>query len=434
MIGQFFTPEPVARLMYRLAKARAGQRVMDPSCGNGVFIRAAPVGCKLFGCELDERYCAMLKKLLSQQRFISGDAFTELRPIHDTFDLVIGNPPFSAQSRLERRPEVLKQFDLSAGRCSQCLEVLFLELFWRLAKPGGRIVIILPDGPLANRPFHYVRRWLLDRAQIEIIVSLPRGIFASTAAKTNIVVAKKRSPSASPPPKPACLIIGAENEWLNREDGKARRQSLAFCRRAFPVQFHRCGPVILTPDADWRPEAFAAASSEASQAVVRIGDLFHLRGGFARYGHQRELFDQPAPDRVCFIRAKNFSHSGGLRRDHNCACIAKTGPMFREAAAVREGELLFVRVGVGCYGRAAVIPPGLVAQADDWIHILTPKAGVSAQAVADWLNSAQGRVEVRRLAKGVGTMSVSKSSLAGLRIPARLSMIGPSESLDTRKR
>ncbi|OHE81000.1 MAG: hypothetical protein A2107_15250 [Verrucomicrobia bacterium GWF2_62_7] len=71
------------------------------------------------------------------------------------------------------------------------------------------------------------------------------------------------------------------------------------------------------------------------------------------------------------------------------------------------------------------MPPGLVAQADDWIHILTPKAVGKTQAVADWLNEAEGRAGLRCLAKGVGTMSISQSSLAGLRIPARLAIIEP---------
>jgi PIN domain nuclease of toxin-antitoxin system len=60
------------------------------------------------------------------------------------------------------------------------------------------------------------------------------------------------------------------------------------------------------------------------------------------------------------------------------------------------------------------------AQADDWIHVLTPLVKVDGTAVVAWFNSEAGRAEVRRLAKGVGTLSVSKSSLAELRIPARL--------------
>jgi hypothetical protein len=87
---------------------------------------------------------------------------------------------------------------------------------------------------------------------------------------------------------------------------------------------------------------------------------------------------------------------------------------------VQSGEIIFVRVGAGCYGRTALMPPGLEAQADDWIHVLTPLADVDANGLVEWFNSETGRTEVRRLAKGVGTLSVSKSSLAELEIPSTL--------------
>jgi hypothetical protein len=87
---------------------------------------------------------------------------------------------------------------------------------------------------------------------------------------------------------------------------------------------------------------------------------------------------------------------------------------------VKAGEILFVRVGAGCYGRTALIHECLEAQADDWIHILTPVVKVDAKGIIEWFNSESGRAAVRKLAKGVGTLSVSKKSLAELRVPADL--------------
>ena len=94
--------------------------------------------------------------------------------------------------------------------------------------------------------------------------------------------------------------------------------------------------------------------------------------------------------------------------------------MFRDKALVRAGQILFVRVGAGCYGRTAVVPPDLVAQADDWIHMLTPNTGFDTARVADWFISEAGRAAVGGLAKGVGTVSISKSALANLMVPAEL--------------
>ena len=52
MIGQFFTPEVVANCMFRVAGVHGGQRVIDPSCGDGSFLRIAPKALELYGCEI----------------------------------------------------------------------------------------------------------------------------------------------------------------------------------------------------------------------------------------------------------------------------------------------------------------------------------------------------------------------------------------------
>lgn len=410
MVGQFFTPEIVADCMFRAAGVHGSRRVIDPSCGDGSFLRVSPKTLELHGCEIDSRYASVAEQLVPAKHFIKGDALTGLVELWGTFDLAIGNPPFSAQASLEKRAEVLQGFDLGAGRASQCLEVLFLELFLKLAKTNGRIAIILPDGPLGNKPFKYVRDWLLCRAQVEAIISLPRGIFCGTTAKTNILIAQKR-PVAALPYRDSTLLL--ECRKLN----ELKPMRLGEWEKTEP----RWKKVVLADENDWRPEAQRGGRHAANANTVRLGDIFKLRTGYALYGSKREFFEAPGRDRVLLIRAKNLAPEGGLRLDRNCAYISNEGEMFCEQSVVCPGEILFVRVGAGCYGRTALVPPGLTAQADDWIHVLTPLANVDNDGLIGWFNSEAGRSEVRRLAKGVGTLSVSKSSLAELRIP--LSMI-----------
>lgn len=409
MIGQFFTPEIVADCMFRIAGVHGSQRVVDPSCGDGSFLRVAPKTLELYGCEIDPQYASVAKHQVTGKRFFEGDALTGLVALWGTFDLAIGNPPFSAQASLEKRSEVLQGFDLGAGRTSQCLEVLFLELFLKLAKTNGRIAIILPDGPLSNKPFKYVRDWLLCRAQVEAIISLPRGIFNGTTAKTNILIAQKR-PVAVQPYRDATLLLEC------KKLGDLKPMRLAEWEKIEP----RWKKAVLAEEADWRPEAHSGEKPAMDAKTVRLGDVFRLRTGYALYGNKREFFEEPNQERVLLIRAKNLAPEGGLRLDRNCAYISNAGEMFCEQSAVRPGEILFVRVGAGCYGRTALVPPGLTAQADDWIHVLTPLAQVNHAGLVEWFNSETGRTEVRRLAKGVGTLSVSKSSLAELKIPAKL--------------
>ena len=394
--------------MFRLAGVRASQKVIDPSCGDGVFIRNAPQNCEIFGCEIDPQYGEVLRPLLKKEHFISGDALTDLLPLWGTFDLAIGNPPFSAQANLERRPQILQGFDFGFGRSSQCLEILFLELFLKLVKPRGRIAIILPDGPLSNRPFKYVRDWLLCRAHVEAIVSLPRGIFTKTSAKTNILFAQKLSPAYQPYREPTSLFVCDDVSVL-------RPTNLVDWQEADD----RWQKIVLADESDWRPEAHHSSARATFSDSMKLGDVFRLRTGFALYGEQRELLDSASRDRVLLVRAKNLAPEGGLRLNGNCGYINRHGDAFCEDSLVRPGEILFVRVGAGCYGRTALMPEGLDAQADDWIHVLTPIADMDCAGLVEWLNNEEGRKQIQRLAKGVGTLSISKTSLAEMRIPEK---------------
>lgn len=74
------------------------------------------------------------------------------------------------------------------------IEILFTERFLQLAKPGGWVAIIIPDGILTNSNAYYVREFIADKAKIEAITSLPRGTFkhVGTTAKTSILFLRKR--------------------------------------------------------------------------------------------------------------------------------------------------------------------------------------------------------------------------------------------------
>jgi len=394
--------------MFRLAGIRSEQKVIDPSCGDGVFIRNTPPSCEVSGCEIDPQYGSILRPLLKKEQFFAGDALTCLLPLWGSFDLAIGNPPFSAQANLEKRPQILQGYDLGFGRPSQCLEILFLELFLKLAKPKGRIAIILPDGPLSNRPFKYVRDWLLCRAHVEAIVSLPRGIFNKTTAKTNILIAQKLALTHQPYREPTALFVCDDVSAL-QPAGLSEWQAAD----------NNWGKVVLADESDWRPEAHHGNVYAAHGDSIKLGHVFRLRTGFAIYGKQRELLGSPSRERVLLLRAKNIAPGGGLRLNENCGYIERQGNAFCEESVVRPGEIIFVRVGAGCYGRTAVMPTGLAAQADDWLHILTPTADVDCAGLAEWFNSDEGRSQIRRLAKGVGTLSISKTSLAEMQIPHR---------------
>ena len=77
------------------------------------------------------------------------------------------------------------------------IEILFLERFIQLAKSGGWIAIVIPDGILTNYNSDYVRKFISRKTKIEAVVSLPRNTFknAGTNAKTSILFLRKLKPN-----------------------------------------------------------------------------------------------------------------------------------------------------------------------------------------------------------------------------------------------
>jgi hypothetical protein len=107
-LGQFFTPPDIARFMWDAVERLngrplpAGARVVDPACGEGVFLRAATErgrGWELFGADIDEtlvpgwrRDPALQAAHLQQVNGLVDDPAAGL--CANSFDVVIGNPPF----------------------------------------------------------------------------------------------------------------------------------------------------------------------------------------------------------------------------------------------------------------------------------------------------------------------------------------------------
>lgn len=157
---------------------------------------------------------------------------------NEQFDLAVGNPPYGglgleteefddelivqlanynilpADIKKEidykgRQQGVLDLFDIGKSReisqkvkdrlKSFPIEVLFIDRFIQLAKPGGWVAVVIPDGILSNSNLHYVRQYIADKAKVEAIVSLPRDAFkhVGTSAKTSILFLKKH-PSSPP--------------------------------------------------------------------------------------------------------------------------------------------------------------------------------------------------------------------------------------------
>ncbi|GFZ93754.1 hypothetical protein GCM10008018_45200 [Paenibacillus marchantiophytorum] len=149
------------------------------------------------------------------------------------YDIVITNPPFGAGSVKNTTTEgeaILNYYTSGiddhgkSGRTGLCLgakpnangiwkqvnatdqAVLFIDRYLQLLKPGGRLIIVLPDGILSNSGYKYVREYIMGkknevtgefeggRAVVKAVVSLPTVTFqlSGTGAKTSFLYIKKK--------------------------------------------------------------------------------------------------------------------------------------------------------------------------------------------------------------------------------------------------
>ena len=238
-MAQYFTAPLVVEFMFdvvcRLGESDAEPaRVVDPACGAGAFLLQALNSTfttpeRIFGVEQDER----MRESWRHNRL--EDAMGEHLYVQDglcdtpdgevsagAFGLVIGNPPFGLRAggtlnepgaqavfrrmSLWRRPRDLAQGELPAfarkpltkadrERLARFpVEILFVERFVELARPGGQIAIILPDGIISNARHQYVRDWVHTHCHIQAVISLPPSAFrgSRTTAKTSILFCRRR--------------------------------------------------------------------------------------------------------------------------------------------------------------------------------------------------------------------------------------------------
>jgi SAM-dependent methyltransferase len=197
--GQFFTPRHVVDLAVAALGLQDGERVVDPACGSGAFLTHARAHARVttWGCDVDARAVRVAKLLAvaSGERHesrVRGDALEGTRthaeaPWPSTIDAVLTNPPFAGEvkrpgfevTRLVRRAE---------------RDAFFLERAVTYLRPGGRLAIVLPHGKVGAPVWAPLRRWLVERARVFAVVSLPRETFLPhTSQRTVLLVAKKRA-------------------------------------------------------------------------------------------------------------------------------------------------------------------------------------------------------------------------------------------------
>ncbi len=209
--GQFRTPRHIIRLMVELTAPQPGDVICDPACGTAGFLVTA-------GEYLRERHPNLLHDKRQNEHFhhrmfhgfdfdntmlrigsmnmlLHGVESPDIRyrdslaqdhaGEEEKYTLVLANPPFAGSLDYENTAKDLLQIVRTKKT-----ELLFLALFLRLLKPGGRAAVIVPDGVLfgSSKAHKELRRMLVEDQKLDAIVSLPGGTFKPYAGVSTAIL------------------------------------------------------------------------------------------------------------------------------------------------------------------------------------------------------------------------------------------------------
>ena len=209
--GQFRTPRHIIRLMVELTMPQPADIICDPACGTAGFLVAAGEYLRrthpniLHDRKLREHFHHgmfhgydfdnTMLRIGSMNMLLHGVENPDIRyrdslaqdhaADEEAYTLVLANPPFAGSLDYENTAKDLLQIVKTKKT-----ELLFLALFLRLLKPGGRAAVIVPDGVLfgSSKAHKELRRILVEEQKLDGVVSLPGGVFKPYAGVSTAIL------------------------------------------------------------------------------------------------------------------------------------------------------------------------------------------------------------------------------------------------------
>ncbi len=215
-MGIFYTDSKLANYMINTINIKPSDKVIDPSCGNGVFIRCLIdkfknkfIPSNVFGVDYDKDIINLLKDNLSNV-YSENDLLTNIvygnslgnrvkcmniKDDNDKYDFIIGNPPYVPAKDGKNYNSKLFSYKKYIST-SVNLSMIMLVRSMDLIKEAGIISFILPKNILHVECYDKLRKELLSKYTIIEIVDL--GIyFKGVRGEQIILTIKKKVPSSN---------------------------------------------------------------------------------------------------------------------------------------------------------------------------------------------------------------------------------------------
>ena len=213
--GQFRTPRHIIRMMVELMEPKADEVIADPACGTSGFLVGAAEYLKekrkeeiffnkqkkdhynnnmFHGYDMDRTMLRigamnMMTHGIENPSIEYRDSLSEQNPDKEMYSLILANPPFKGSLDGDIvSPDLLKVCK------TKKTELLFLALFLRMLRVGGRCACIVPDGVLfgSSTAHKAIRKTLIEDNRLEAVISMPSGVFKPYAGvSTGILIFTK---------------------------------------------------------------------------------------------------------------------------------------------------------------------------------------------------------------------------------------------------
>lgn len=209
--GQFRTPRHIIRMMVELMEPAADEMICDPACGTAGFLVAAGDYLKekrrdeiffnrekkdhymnhmFFGYDMDRTMLRigamnMMTHGVDNPYIEYRDSLSDQNPDKGKYSLILANPPFKGS---------LDADTVSADLLKVCktkkTELLFIALFLRMLKTGGRCACIVPEGVLfgSSSAHKAIRKLLIEDNRLQAVISMPSGVFKPYAGVSTAVL------------------------------------------------------------------------------------------------------------------------------------------------------------------------------------------------------------------------------------------------------
>lgn len=212
--GQFRTPRHIIKMIVSLVKPMPTDIIIDPACGTSGFLVECSEYLKethgdlfnskelkhhyhntmFYGNDMDStmlRIATMNMVLhdVENPQIEYKDSLSKRNNDKEKYTLILANPPFTGSLDKESVCEDLLKIT-DTGKT----ELLFLSLFTRILKSGGRCAAIVPDGVLSikSNAQRSIRKEIIEKHHLHCIISMPSGIFRPySGVKTSILIFTK---------------------------------------------------------------------------------------------------------------------------------------------------------------------------------------------------------------------------------------------------